>query len=313
MVAKTLHITNGENLSNYFGELNIEGDVFTWQEMLCEGPTLELLETEEFLKTRKDFLNSSYQADIDRYELEQEFQLLQDWQNYTEIILWFEYDLFCHINLVAIISLLVQKKVDLPLYLVCSGRIEHESQLKGLSELSPALLYKHYNNKKRLLASDIDLAHTIWAIYCGCDHSLLKPFITTPSSFDYLSNCLKAHLERFPDSKSGLSRLEENILQIIRDNKINSKHHLLGYALNYQGYYGFGDLQLERIINLLSIFYDTTEEAITLNRKGHEALLGQANFAVELNNDMSYGGVKRLNFQFSRKENKLIKTNINAY
>lgn len=312
MGTKTLHITNGENLSTYFDELNIDGDVFTWQEMLCEGPTLEVLESDEFIEIRRDFLGEIYEADIDRYELEQEFQLLQDWQNYSEIVLWFEYDLFCHINLIAIISLLVQKKVTLPLFLVCSGRIEGEPQLKGLSELKPPLLYKHYKNKKRLLESDIELATSIWATYCGCDHNLLKPYITTPSSFDYLSNCLKAHIERFPDSLSGLSSIEENILHIIRDNKVNSKHHLLGYALNYQGYYGFGDLQLERIIQLLSIFYDSTKEGIVLNRKGHEALLGQANFATELNNDMTYGGVKRLNFHFNRKENKLIKTNINA-
>ena len=30
--------------------------------------------------------------------------------------------------------------------------------------------------------------------------------------------------------------------------EIKSLHHLLGYALNYQGYYGFGDLQLKRLI-----------------------------------------------------------------
>ncbi len=48
--------------------------------------------------------------------------------------------LFCHINLIAVISLLHQKEINLPLYLVCSGRIEGEKNLKGLAELTPEQL-----------------------------------------------------------------------------------------------------------------------------------------------------------------------------
>ena len=56
------------------------------------------------------------------------------------------------------------------------------------------------------------------------------------------------------------------------------------------------------------MFYDTSETGIVLNRKGHEALLRQHNFASEVNNDMTYGGVERLEFQFSVEQNKLVKT-----
>ena len=103
------------------------------------------------------------------------------------------------------------------------------------------------------------------------------------------------------------------ILKLLEKNKdIKSKHHLLGYILNYQGYYGFGDSQLERIINKLAIFYDEEQDALTLNRKGYEALLGLHNFSNEINDDLVFGGVRKLDFQFNRKENKLIKTVPNA-
>jgi len=128
-----------------------------------------------------------------------------------------------------------------------------------------------------------------------------------------LSNCLKAHLRRFPDSKTGLSVLETNILEIVKKYPIKSRQHLLGYALNYQGYYGFGDIQLMRMIEKLSIFFHENQEGITLNRKGHEALLGQYNFSTELNNNMPFGGVNKFDFHFNEDQNKLIKTNINAY
>ncbi len=312
MSKQQLHITNGSHLTNVLNELNIQGVKLTWQELLCEGPTTEKVGSELFLETRKSFFTQFYNIDLDIEFIKSELDKFNDSENYSEIVLWFEYDLFCHINMIAIISLIQQKKMNLPLHLVCSGRIEGSKNLMGLSELSPEQLLNHYKNKVFLNKDDIDIATTVWGIYCGVDHNLLKPFIVKPSSFKYLSNCLKAHLERFPDSVDGLSILERNILQIIVKHSITSKHHLLGYALNYQGFYGYGDLQLERIINQLSIFYSVTEGEIELNRKGHEALLGHHNFALEIDNDMMYGGVKKIAFQFNKSKNKLVKSILNV-
>lgn len=310
---KTLHITNGDSLTNYLKELDFAGDFLTWQEMLCEGPTEIKIDTESFFNKRKVFLNEFYDIEINESEYVSEIQKLDHLENYKGIVLWFEYDLFCHINLVAVISLLQQKQTKQPLYLVCSGRIPSGKNLKGLSELSSGQLFSHYDKKVKLTAEDIDIAVSVWKTYCGKDHNLLRHYITQKSSFKYLSNCLKAHLERFPDLKSGLDIIEENILTIIRDQNIKSRNHLLGYALNYQGYYGYADIQLSRIIDKLSIFFSEDGKKITLNRKGHEALLGQHNFSLEIGNNIPYGGVNRFDFQFSKKQNKLIKTIINAY
>jgi len=197
--------------------------------------------------------------------------------------------------------------------LVCSGRIPEEKGLKGLAELSPIQLLQHYKTKIRLTQEDKELVIALWRTYCGKDHNIFIPYITKSSSFEYLNSCLKAHLERFPDSKNGLGAIEHNILKLVRDNEIKSKHHLLGYALNYQGFYGFGDLQFIRLINKLSIFFTQKDYSLNLNRKGHEVLLNNHNFASKVNNNIQYGGVKRLDYQFSKPQNKLIKTIINAY
>lgn len=308
MEKQILHITNGSSLTNYLKELDIPGVFLTWEEMLCEGPTVAGIDSEDFFNCRRTFLKDVYHIEIDEKEYKKELAKLDNCDRYSEIVLWFEYDLFCHINLIAVISLLHQREIDLPISLVCSGRVEGEKNLKGLAELTPVQLLEHYSNKIELNSEDIDLAIALWRTYCGKDHNIFKPYITRSSSFPYLSNCLKAHLKRFPDSKNGLNTLEKNILEIVRSSEIKSRHHLLGYALNYQGYYGFGDIQFERLINNLSIFFNETEDSLTLNRKGHEALINQHNFASEINNNIDYGGVNRLDFQFNTDENKLIKT-----
>lgn len=313
MNKKPLHITNGDILTTYLNDLNIEGDIITWQEMLCEGATIEQVYSDEFSSLRKSFFNDFYDIDLDVSEINQALDRLNHTENYSEIILWFEYDLFCHINMIAVISLIQQKKIKLPLYLVCSGKVERSKNLKGLTELNSGQLLKHYRSKVLLNIEDIDIATSVWAIYCGKDHNLLKPYIIKKSSFAYLSNCLKAHLERFPETKDGLNVMERNILEIVKNKSIKSRHHLLGYALNYQGFYGYGDLQITRIMNKLSIFFTEENNLITLNRKGHEALLGQHNFLLEIDNNMVFGGVNRFEFQFNKKENKLVKTVYHAH
>ena len=123
-----------------------------------------------------------------------------------------------------------------------------------------------------------------------------------------MSNCLKAHMKRFPDTRSGLNMMEYNLLKLINEYKIKDRHHLLGYGLHYQGYYGYGDIQIKRIIDNISIFYDENEEQLTLNRNGHLALEHQKNFFEEMKSDFQFGGVKKSDFQYLKTESKLVNT-----
>ncbi|MDP5081329.1 MAG: DUF1835 domain-containing protein, partial [Winogradskyella sp.] len=140
MTNTILHITNGNALTDYLRELDFTDDILTWQEMLCEGPTIPAINSEAFFELRAGFLKSCYDIEVDTSERIKELSKLDNVENYSEINLWFEYDLFCHINLLGVINLLHQKEINKPLYLICSGRVEGEKNLKGLSELSPAQL-----------------------------------------------------------------------------------------------------------------------------------------------------------------------------
>jgi hypothetical protein len=312
-MGQILHITNGDQLTDYLRDLGFEDTMVTWQEMLCEGPTIAAINSPEFLSIRKRFLKEFYDIEVNEEELLEELRKLNSGNDYDEIVLWFEYDLFCHINLIAVINLLHQKEISTKLSLVCSGRIKGEKNLKGLSELSQDQLMSHYRDRVELKKSDIDLAIALWRTYNGKDHNVFKPYITRQSSFKYMGNCLKAHLERFPDQRSGLSSIEANILKLIRDADVKSTHHLLGYILNYQGYYGFGDIQFERIIKLLKPFFIQTQNGLELNREGHEALMGHINVVKKVKNHMVYGGVSRKDFSFSVTENRLVKTVLNVH
>jgi len=307
MTKKTLHITNGSVVTERLKTLQYKGEFLTWHEMLCEGPTTIKIDSDEFITTRESFLNQFYGLEYKKETFKAELDKLNDLSEIEDIVLWFEYDLFCHINMIAVISLLLQKEVKRPIYLVCSGRLENEKGLKGLGELNTAQLLNHYKNKVLLNDKDLLLAQQCWFIYNSKTHNDFKPYITQSSSFNYLTNCLKAHLKRFPDTRSGLSTLEFNILKLIKKEHINSLHHLLGYVLNYQGYYGFGDLQVQRIIKHLEPFYTIGENQIQLNRQGELVLAHLKNVREDVKNNMTYGAVSKYDFVFNKKKNELIK------
>ena len=310
MADQTLHITNGGILTEQLVKYHMveRQHIFTWEEALCVGPTIETVMSAEFIELRKTFFKDFYDINLNVEEIQREFERFNSINGYTEVVLWFEYDLFCHINMVAVISLLQQKGIYLPIYLVCSGFVEGEEGLKGLSQLNQKQLQSHYDKKVKLNVDDITLATRIWTIYCGNDHNQLFPLITRNSSFPYLSNCLKAHIERYPDSRNGISRLEYNILNLVEKYDIKSPRHLLGYALHYQGYYGYGDLHLARVLALLRIFYEVEDEHLKLNRNGHLAIDYQKNFQDEMSNQIKYGGTFSFEYNYNASENRLVKT-----
>ncbi|MFC4635836.1 DUF1835 domain-containing protein [Dokdonia ponticola] len=309
MVSKTLHITNGDSLNDRLLDLEIQGDFAVWREMLCEGKTTYTIGDKAFMSTRKAFLKNDYALDTTDYEEKfiSQLEILKNHAVYDEIILWFEYDLFCHINMMACISHLMQLGSKVPLYLVCSGRVSGEKELKGISELTIPQLKEHYQQKVALSRNDILLADHIWRLYCSEEHTALQPMLAKDSSFIYLSNCISAHKKRFPEAHSGLNRLESHILQLIKKHQITSERQLCGYVLNYQGYYGYGDMQVLKMIKRMRSYFEELDGIFVVTTKGERALSGDDIQAPGQHNECYFGGASKYTYRYNDETHELIK------
>ncbi|MAZ29024.1 MAG: DUF1835 domain-containing protein [Cytophagaceae bacterium] len=309
MSKKILHITNGDSLTERLNEIHLDGDIIVWREMLCEGPTVQEVGSNEFITVREKFLKENYDIPEGDYEEKfiSELEKFSRLGDFDEIILWFEFDLFCHINMLSAISYLIQNKRKEPIYLVCSGRVKGEKELKGLSELSDKQLMAHYESKIHLTEDDLEMAAFIWELYCGHNPNQLKPEIRKSSNFKYLSSCIRAHLERYPNAMTGLNTLETNVLKLIHEHLITSEIQLCGYVLNYQGYYGYGDVQIMHIIKKLKPFYEHNGEKFILTREGELVLAGAKNFYQQLKNDSCLGGTNKYDFLYDPETHQLLK------
>ena len=310
MGASILHITNGDNTTNHLKSLHFSGNFITWREMLCEGKTTTDVGSENFWKNRFEFLKSSYKITkktfID-YTLK-EYRALCNQKKQQEIVLWFEHDLFCQINMIAVLSWLKRYRKGYHISLVCSGKIDKTTKLYALPELNEAQIQQHFKERITLTDDDIAYADYIWQLYCSDSPLRLETVYKFKNNtpFQYLTSAIEMHLKRFPSIENGLNQIENTILKTADLHQTESKNKLIHQLLSTDNNYGFGDVQFEKSINdLRKLFYSFNP--VKLTKKGKEVLDNQNNFYADLRNDISYlGGSKKYSFLYNNKANKLL-------
>jgi len=305
-----LHITNGDNFTSKLQSLNLKGDIVTWREMLCEGKTLCTVGSESFWKTRFEFLNKNYKVTKSWFveKTLKEYRSLCNHKQQDQIVLWFEYDLFCQINMLAVLSWLKAHRRHAEISLVCSGKEDETDKLYGLSELSDEKLLNLYEHRITLSQDDIEFADYVWQLYCSDNPIRLENLIKNNNfKFEYLSDALKAHLKRFPTIKNGLNELENKVLSTAIAEKPKTRKELLGNILSNQGFYGFGDTQYERIITLLKPLFNSFNP-VKLTKKGKEVLENKSNYYSKIRDNQLYlGGSLKYNFLYNSKTDRILK------
>jgi hypothetical protein len=310
MKSDQLHITNGDSTTQLIQKLKIDGSIITWREMLCEGKTTSDVGSESFWKSRFDFFSKNYNITkktfID-YTLK-EFRNLCNHKSHEEIVLWFEYDLFCQINMIAVISWLKKHKPKATISLVCPEDKTNSNLLLTINDLTSTQLKSAYINRPELSRDDIEYADYIWQLYCAESPLQLENIISAPSiTFKHIPEAIKTHLKRFPTIKNGLNDIENTILDTIVNKQFNSKKKLITELLKNQGLYGFGDIQFDYKINNLKGLIKSFSP-LSLNDLGHDVQQKKQNYYHSIKNEHSYlGGSAKYNYLYNTIDGKLLK------
>lgn len=305
-----LHITNGDSFTSKLKTLDLKGDIITWREMLCEGKTLCNVGSESFWKTRFEFLNKNYKISKSWFveKTLKEYRSLCNHKQQDHIVLWFEYDLFCQINMLAVLSWLKTHRRHAEISLVCSGKEDDSDRLYALNDLSDEKLLNLYENRLTLSQDDIEFADYVWQLYCSDNPIRLENVIThNPFQFKYLADALKAHLRRYPTIKNGLNALENKVLSTVENENLESRPELLKTLLGNQGFYGFGDSQYERIISTLRPLIGSFNP-LRLTKKGREVISNRMNYYSQIRDSQQYlGGSLKYNFLYNSDTNRILK------
>ncbi|MDT0621598.1 DUF1835 domain-containing protein [Croceitalea vernalis] len=305
-----LHITNGDSFTSKLKSLPLKGDIITWREMLCEGKTLCNVGSETFWKTRFEFLNKNYKVSKSWFveKTLKEYRSLCNHKQQDQIVLWFEYDLFCQINMLAVLSWLKTHRRHAEISLVCSGKEDHTDKLYALGELNDEKLLSLYENRIILTQDDIEYADYVWQLYCSDNPIRLENLTDFENyQFDYLSDAVAAHLKRFPSIKTGLNAVETSMLNIAMNQKPKNKKEFLRDILTTPNLYGYGDTQYQRLLTSIRPLFSSFSP-VRLSKTGKEVLAEKTNYYAYLReNDAFLGGAQKYNFLYNTATDRILK------
>ena len=303
-----LHLLNGDSIAPQFEKSGLPGRAFVWREVLCEGQADTDLTSERHWQHRQVHLNETYSFFEQQLfdDLKSGFLAL-DPHLYDAVYLWFEYDLFCQVNMMGLLSWLSSKRYMDNVYLVCVGEHPDYDRLVGLGELTQAQFTAMIDCRQKLNGDDLAIVSTLWKQWCeGHHHKLVETSQQLDQvRFPYMTPALKAHLQRFPHTSTLLTEIESAILNLISDRPRSAKE-IVGQLLRRDNYYGFGDVQYYNILEGLKPLLKEEQELLRLN----EAALNQFQEISQgsLIRENYYGGASQTDFTYNSNNQTLNKT-----
>lgn len=278
-MVKILHILNSDSSASIFKKTELWGEVLVWREMLCEGSLHKNIGSDAFWKQRYSFFEKEVGiAKLDYYDNTiKEIIPIEDLEGYEEVVLWFDFDLFCQINLIGLCTYLLQSyRKDIRYYLVCTGKEKGSSTLQALSDYTVESYIKLYENRIKISRNDLLFAQESWNLFVSNNPTVLRAFnFNKNKKFRYLQNAINQHLERFPKLNS-LNQIENKILETIALEPITKKEIISKLQLwqKEKTVYGFGDLNYLLVLQKLSDYYKEEEEGfLELNDLGKNIML----------------------------------------
>ncbi len=272
-MSNILHIVNGDSTANILGKTTLKGDIIIWREILCEGPLHFDVGSDDFWLKRYAYFETELGVSKLEYfdKTIKELIKIEDLEGYSEVVLWFEFDLFCQVNLMALCSFLLKSfRKDILYYLVCTGKVEGKEKLHYLSDFFEIEYLNLYENKIRISKSNLTYATECWNVYVENNFEKLQEFNFNKSKkFAYFQKAIHQHLKRFP-SENGLNEIQYKILEIINAEALTENEIVRNLLIwqQQETVYGFGDLQYFEYLKKLNKYIKKNDSKYYLNNFG---------------------------------------------
>jgi hypothetical protein len=239
------NILNGDSLAYSFPEAKIEGDIIVVREGLIDGD-LSGNDLPAFWRSRANYMELPGTEYQDR--VVSEFEKILNAPDDSEFNLWFEYDLFCQVNMWFVISIINGLAIKKKVYAVYTSHLDRNSNLfwNGFGPATSNELAICFANRTPLSSSDLQLGQDLWTAYQHGNFEELTRLAEHPSpAFPYLQEVIKAHIDRFP--KDGTKGRPERVIEDIIQHGTTGFDKVFREFWKRESIYGFGDTQLKHL------------------------------------------------------------------
>ncbi len=251
------HILNGDAMFAGFREANIKGEIIVVREALIDGDVSgdDLYNFWESRSRYLGVLETEYYNDVIC-----EFEKIINAPDNSEFNLWFEYDLFCQVNMwfgLSIINNLSINKKVYAVYTLYSDKT-NASFWNGFGTANVNELRICFANRRPLGVIDVRLGHYLWNAYKLHDLEGMGRLSRNSSpAFPYLQEVVQAHVDRFPTD--GSKGRPERVIEEIIQSGITDFHKVFEAFWKRESIYGFGDVQLKKLYDNYFISNATTD------------------------------------------------------
>lgn len=205
-----LIITNGDSTVDLMREAGFNADILPWRDVLHEGPVPETESLESLSAIRAGFLADAFGMAPEKAadDFEERDRTLRRFADYDEITLWFEHDLYDQLQLLQLLDFLHQEAGPPPAYLVQADDYLGLQTPDGINE---------FRALKTLVSGEqVALAAMVFGAFQKSTPVELAGHLDRDlAPLPPMKAALKRLFEDLPDSRSGLSRTQRQILTAI--------------------------------------------------------------------------------------------------
>ncbi|HEY2807138.1 MAG TPA: DUF1835 domain-containing protein [Gemmatimonadales bacterium] len=222
-----LHITNGDSAAERIRTAGIEGEILCWKDVLHEGPVPGKLGPAQLREVRARFIAErgwSSEAEV-REGFAERDAMVDASGNRAEVVLWFEHDLYDQLQLSQILHRYGTQGPD-------PDRLSLAVENEYLGMLSVDRIRALHARRVPLDRAHVHAAVDAWTAFTAPESSeLVRVAQEDLSALPYLAPALRRQLEEYPSTHTGLSRSEQQALEVIAEGGVtvgqafHASHH----------------------------------------------------------------------------------------
>lgn len=215
-----LNLRCGSDIKDALEIAGVSGDFSSVGDPICEGPCPGSFPRQQYQAARAAFMQAHWNIDSSEVlrRLDRDEQRLQQLENYDELLLWFEHDLFDQCILIQVLANLPAQALC-KTSLICINAFPGVERFIGLGQLRPEQLKSLLDHATRVGPEHQHAAQLALRAWLASDPEellqLSKPGSCGPLRF--LPAAVLRHLQELPSQTNGLGMTDQIILNAIND------------------------------------------------------------------------------------------------
>lgn len=211
-----LNITNGDCAVDIMRKADVYGDFLPWRDLLHEGPVPQGLALKELSEVRARYIAEQGWGDPEQViaDFSARNNTLQCYREYSKVVLWFEHDLYDQLQILQILDWFSDKPIAPgQLILICTERY--------LGMLKPDEISVLFQFEQEISQQHLAVAKSAWKAFRSDTPQAWADLLQLDTTaLPFLSDAVIRLLEEYPNPVNGLSRIQQQSLQILSGGEV---------------------------------------------------------------------------------------------